>query len=232
MPRTLRAPLALPLAVLLALACRHAGPETTAGRPVAPAERKELLLNPDAPFWRERAPDTVRVRVETTKGPFVLVAYRAWAPLGVDRFYNLVRAGYFDDSRFYRVLTKYIVQFGIAGDPAVATVWRDRPIRDDPPTISNARGTFAFAMRGPDDRRTQLYVNLADNRRNDADGFAILGRVVEGMDVLDRLYDGYGSASGGGMRQGKQDSLFAAGNAYLDREYPRLDRLVRATVVR
>ena len=227
------APLAacVALAALLAAGCRRPRPE-----PAAPgsssAERRALLLDPAAPFWRERAPDTVRIRVETTRGPFVLEAYRAWAPIGVDRLHNLVRAGYFDDSRFFRVLTRYIVQFGIAGDPAVARVWRDQPIPDDPPTISNARGTFAFSMRGPNDRRTQIYVNLVDNRRNDADGFAILGRVVEGMDVLDQLHDGYGSASGGGMRQGQQDSLFALGNAYLDRKYPKLDRLLRAVIVR
>jgi peptidyl-prolyl cis-trans isomerase A (cyclophilin A) len=218
--------------VLSAVGCRAARrDDPAAARPVAAAERRALLLNPDAPFWRTRAPDTVRVRVETTQGPFVLEAYRAWAPHGVDRLYNLVRAGYFDDSRFHRVRAGYIAQWGIAGDPAVATVWRDRPIPDDPPTVSNTRGTFAFAMRGPDDRRTQIYVNLADNPRNDADGFAILGRVIAGMEVLDRLYAGYGETSGGGMRGGQQQRLFAEGNAYLDREFPKLDRLLRATVV-
>ena len=221
----------LALVALLAAGCRRPGPASAASG-ASPAERRALLLNPDAPFWRERAPDTVRIRVETSQGPFVLEAYRAWAPIGVDRLHNLARAGYFDDSRFFRVLTRYIVQFGIAGDPAVARAWRDQPLPDDPPTISNSRGTFAFSMRGPNDRRTQIYVNLVDNRRNDADGFAILGRVVDGMDVLDRLHDGYGSASGGGMRQGQQDSLFALGNAYLDRKYPKLDRLRRAVVVR
>ena len=231
--RAPRAALALCAAAvaLLAGGCRGPRPEP-AGSAVPAAERRALLLDPGAPFWRERAPDTVRIRLETTRGPVVLEAYRAWAPIGVDRLHNLVRAGYFDDSRFFRVLTRYIVQFGIAGDPTVARVWRDQPLPDDPPTISNSRGTFAFSMRGPNDRRTQIYVNLVDNRRNDADGFAILGRVVEGMDVLDRLYDGYGSASGGGMRQGQQDSLFAVGNAYLDRKFPQLDRLIRATVIR
>ena len=235
-----RLPPAAALTALAALAALAVAPACRAPRrdasaaasAVPPAERRALLLNPAAPFWRERAPDTVRIRVETTRGPFVLEAYRAWAPIGVDRLHNLARAGYFDDSRFFRVLTRYIVQFGIAGDPAVARVWRDQPIPDDPPTISNSRGTFAFSMRGPNDRRTQIYVNLVDNRRNDADGFAILGRVVEGMDVLDQLHDGYGSASGGGMRQGQQDSLFALGNAYLDRKYPKLDRLLRAVIVR
>jgi peptidyl-prolyl cis-trans isomerase A (cyclophilin A) len=223
---------ALAALALLVAGCRAARrDDAVAARPMASAERLALLLHPDAPFWRERAPDTVRVRVETTRGPFVLEAYRAWAPHGVDRLHSLVRAGYFDDSRFHRVRANYIAQWGIAGDPAVAAVWRDRPIPDDPPTVSNTRGTFAFAMRGPNDRRTQIYVNLADNPRNDADGFAILGRVVSGMEVLDRLYAGYGETSGGGMRGGKQDSLFAGGNAYLDREFPKLDRLLRAAVV-
>ncbi len=196
-----------------------------------PADRRSLLLHPDAPFWRERAPDTVRARIETSQGGFVLEAYRAWAPLGVDRFYNLVRSGFFDDSRFFRVRSNYIAQFGIAGDPEVAQAWEDQPIVDDPPTVTNRRGTFAFSMRGPNDRRTQIYANLADNVRNDADGFAMLGRVTEGMAVLDRLYAGYDETAGGGMRGGKQQRLFAEGNVFLDREYPKLDRLVRATLL-
>jgi cyclophilin family peptidyl-prolyl cis-trans isomerase len=212
-------------AALAAGGCHRASPAD------APPARHARLLQPDAPIWRERAPDTVRVRVETTKGPFVLEAYRAWAPHGVDRLYALVRSGYFDDSRFFRALPNYIVQFGIAGDPAVARAWRESAIPDDPPTVSNSRGTFGFSMRGPNDRRTQIYINLVDNRRNDADGFALLGHVVEGMDVVDRLYSGYGSTSGGGMRQGQQDSLFGSGNAYLDRVFPKLDRLLHATLV-
>lgn len=196
-----------------------------------PAGRRAVLLDPDAPFWAARAPDTVRARFETTRGAFVVEAYRAWAPRGVDRLYNLVRSGFFDDSRFFRVLPNYIAQFGIPGDPAVAGAWEGRAIPDDPPTVSNARGTFAFSMRGPHDRRTQLYINLADNRRNDADGFAILGRVVEGMDVVDSLYSGYGERAGGGMRGGRQQRMFAEGNAHLDRDFPKLDRLVRAVIV-
>jgi peptidyl-prolyl cis-trans isomerase A (cyclophilin A) len=231
--RTVPTPLAAALLTLAALAgCRRAPREGAIdARPLLSADRLAILLHPDAPFWRQRAPDTVRVRVETTKGPFVLEAYRAWAPIGVDRLYNLVRAGYFDDSRFFRVRAGYIVQFGIAGDPTVATVWRDRPIPDDPQRERNTRGTFGFSMRGPNDRRTQIYINLADNTRNDVEPFAILGRVVQGMDVVDRLYSGYGEESGGGMRGGKQDSLFAGGNAYLDRAYPKLDRLLRASLV-
>ena len=214
------------LAALAAVGCHRARPADQ------PSGRHAQLLQPDAPIWRERAPDTVRVRVETTKGPFVLEAYRAWAPHGVDRLYALVRSGYFDDSRFFRALPNYIVQFGIAGDPAVARVWRERFFPDDPVRASNVRGTLGYAMRRPDDRSTQVYINLADNSRNDTLGFAPFGRVVEGMDAVDRLYGGYAETSGGGVRAGRQDSLFARGNAYLDEKYPKLDRLLRATVIR
>jgi len=210
----------------------HARPaDARTAEPATAEARRTILLNPDAPFWRARAPDTVRARIETTRGAFVLEAYRPKAPHGVDHFYNLVRSGFYDDSRFFRVVPDYIVQFGIAGDPAVTAVWNDRPIPDDPPFGSNVRGTFGFAMRGPADRRTQLYINVADNRRNDPDGFVILGRVVEGMEVVDRLHNGYGERAGGGMRGGKQQRMLSEGNAHLDRDFPRLDRLVRATIV-
>lgn len=216
---------------LAAAGCHRLAPDAAPPAPESAAERRALLLRPDDPFWRTQAPDTVRTRVETSRGAFVLETYRAWAPIGVDRFYNYVRAGYFDDARFHRVVPRFIAQWGIAGDPAVTAVWNERPLADDPPRESNTRGTFAFAMRGPNDRRTQLYINLADNRRIDRDGFAVLGRVIEGMEVVDALYAGYGERSGGGMRAGRQQRVLAEGNAYLDREFPKLDRLVRARVV-
>ena len=174
-------------------------------------------------------PDVYRVKVETTKGTFVVEVHRAWAPRGAERFYELVRSGFFDDSRVFRVRSGFIAQFGIAGDPKRNARWT--PIADDPVTQSNARGTIAFAMTGPNTRLTQVYINLADNRRLDADGFAPIGRVVEGMDVVDKLYAGYGEDSGGGMRGGKQASLLRGGNAYLDRNYPKLDRILRASVI-
>jgi cyclophilin family peptidyl-prolyl cis-trans isomerase len=158
---------------------------------------------------------------------FVVEARRAWAPRGADRLYALARAGFFDDSRFFRVRAGFIVQFGIAGDPAVAGVWRAAAIPDDPVRRSNTRGAMSYAMTGPNTRTTQLFINLADNRRLDAEGFAPLGVVVEGMDVVERLYAGYGEAAGGGMRGGQQAPIFERGNAYLDRAYPRLDRLHR-----
>lgn len=175
-------------------------------------------------------PGVFRVRVETTSGSFVIEAHRAWAPNGVDRFHQLVLAGFFNDSRFFRVVPGFVAQFGIAGGPKSAWAWRDKTIPDDPVIKSNQRGFVSFAMTGPNTRATQLYINLADNSRLDSQGFAPIGQVVEGMEVVDRLYSGYGEASGGGMRGGKQDKLFEEGNAWLDREFPKLDKLVRATV--
>lgn len=178
-----------------------------------------------------QAPDVYRVRVETTKGTFVVEVHRDWAPVGADRFYELVRSHYYDDSRFYRVVAGKWVQFGIAGDPKTATEWRTRTIPDDPPTQSNVRGTIAFAFAVPNGRATQVYINLGDNSNQDSQGFAPFGRVVEGMDVVASLNSEYGEHSGGGIRAGHQDPMFAGGNRYLDANYPRLDRLVRAVIV-
>lgn len=211
-------------APLLLAACRPTGVT-----PTVPG--RDVLLRPDDPFWAASAPDTFRARFETTKGAFVVEVYRAWAPLGADRFYNFVRAGFFDDSRFFRVVPEFIAQFGIPGNPAVSRVWQDRTFPDDPERELNRRGTIAFAMKGPNDRRTQLYINLRDNARNDGQGFAVLGRVIEGMDIVDRLHSGYGETSGGGMRAGRQQRLLEEGNAYLDREYPKLDRIQIARIV-
>ena len=206
------------------LACRRQ-PDAVGSAPV-----RSALLEPDAPVWKQRAPDVYHVRVETTRGPFTLEVVRELAPIGADHFYNLVRAGYYDDSRFSRSIAGWIVQFGIAGDPRVGATWASRPIADDPVRAHNDRGTFAYAMRGPDDRTTQIFISRRDNREQDPQGFAPLGRVVQGMDVVDSLYSGYGENSGGGVRAGKQGPLVNGGNAYVDREYPRLDRLVRASV--
>jgi homoserine O-acetyltransferase len=169
--------------------------------------------------------------VETTQGDFVLEVRREWAPIGADRLYNLVRAGFYDDSRFYRV-TQRFAQFGIPGRPEIAAVWRDVAIPDDPVRQSNTRGRFAFAMTGPNARTTQIYICLTDMSVQDKDGFAPLGTVQEGLDVVDKLYNGYGESAGGGMRGGRQGRIFAEGNAHLDRDFPKLDRLIRATLVR
>ncbi len=172
-----------------------------------------------------------RVRIETSKGAFVLEVNRAWAPRGADRFLELVRTKFFDDSRFFRVREKYIAQFGIAGDPAVTRVWKDRYIPDDSVRTTNMRGTFAFAMTGPNLRNTQIYINLVDNKQLDAQGFSPVGRVVEGMDVVDQIYSGYGEDAGGGLRAGKQQRMLEEGNKHLDADFPKLDKLIRARVM-
>lgn len=199
---------------------------------IALAQRPASLRDPSDSAWLAPAPETYRVRIETSKGPFVLEATRSLAPRGADRFYHLVQSGFYNDSRFFRVIAGRFVQFGIAGDPAIAQVWRHASFPDDKESASNARGWFAFAMTGPGARTTQIYICTSDSmKKQDGDGFAPFGRVVEGMDVVDALYSGYGEHSGGGMRAGHQDKLFEEGNAFLDREFPMLDRLVRAEIV-
>jgi peptidyl-prolyl cis-trans isomerase A (cyclophilin A) len=179
------------------------------------------------------APSEYRVGLETTKGPIVIEVHREWAPHGADRFYELVTSGYFDDSRFFRVVKGQWAQFGINGDPAIATRWRSRPIPDDPPKQSNVRGTVTFAFAVPNGRTTQIYIALTNlSNPQDAQGFVPFGRVVAGMDVADALNSEYGENAGSGIRAGKQQPLFDGGNAYLDREYPRLDRILHAKVIR
>lgn len=190
-----------------------------------------MLLVPDDPAWEEPAPDSFRVALDTSEGRFVIAVHRRWAPVGADRFYNLVRHGYYDDSRFNRVVEGFIAQFGLAGDPAVTAVWLDRTIQDDPVRESNLRGRIAYAMTGPDTRATQVYISLIDNVRLDSTGFAPFGEVVEGMEIVDRLHSGYGENAGGGMRAGNQGRIIAEGNAHLDRDFPLLDRIVSARIV-
>jgi cyclophilin family peptidyl-prolyl cis-trans isomerase len=200
-------------------------------RALTAAQRARLLRNPRDPFWTRPAPPVYRVKIETTKGAFVLEVTRSLAPRGADRFYHLVQAGFYDNSRFYRVIAGRFVQFGIAGDPAIAQVWQHAAFPDDPVRASNTPGTFAFAMTGPNARTTQIYINTGDQSRLDKMGFAPFGKVVAGMDVVDSLYSGHGERSGGGMRAGHQAKLFDQGNAYLDRNFPRLDHLLRAAIV-
>jgi cyclophilin family peptidyl-prolyl cis-trans isomerase len=184
-----------------------------------------------APQQNHSAPRNFRVRLDTTKGAIVIAVHRDWAPRGADRFHELVVSGYFDNSRFFRVVKGQWAQFGIAGDPALATRWRSRTIPDDPPGQTNTRGRVAFAFKDPNGRTTQLYISLRDNSYQDAQGFVPFGEVVDGMDVADGLNSEYGENSGGGIRAGRQQPLFDGGNAYLDREYPRLDRLLDAGVI-
>jgi len=221
------------LALVASLVACHRAASVASVAPVAPAsasERRALLLQPDAAYWGEPAPAEYSVSVETTKGTFMIAVTRALAPRGADRFYHLVRAGYFDDSRFFRVVPGFIAQFGIPGDPAITQVWKDRAMPDDSARTSNVRGTIAYAMTGPNTRTTQLFISLVDNSRIDVQGFAPIGRVVSGMDVVDQLYGGYGESAGGGMRAGKQARLLNEGNQHLDRDFPKLDRIVKALI--
>lgn len=192
---------------------------------------RDILLDPYRPAWSEAAPDTFVARFETSAGEFAIEVVRAWAPVGADRFHNLVRHGYYDDARFHRAVPDFIVQWGLAGDPEVTAAWIGQTIPDDQAVVaSNVRGSIAFAFTEPHTRTTQVYINLVDNSRLDAQGFPPFGRVVEGMEVVDRIHRGYGESSGGGLRRGDQSAIVAGGNDYLDREFPMLTRLLRATV--
>jgi homoserine O-acetyltransferase len=172
------------------------------------------------------------VRLETSKGNIDIEVHHDWAPIGSDRFRQLVTSGYYDDNRFFRVVGGRWAQFGINGTPSVAAEWRQRTMADDPRRQSNVRGTVAFAFAVPNGRTTQVYIALSDlSATQDEQGFAPFGRVVRGMDVADRLNAEYGENSGSGIRAGRQQPLFDGGNAYLDREFPRLDRIVRARVM-
>jgi cyclophilin family peptidyl-prolyl cis-trans isomerase len=192
----------------------------------------DALLNPKHELWKAEAPDVFKVKVTTTRGEFVIEVHKAWAPLGANRFYNLVRTGFFDDSRFYRIRAGAFVQFGIPGKPEISKVWEHESYLDDPVLESNRRGYIAFAMTGPHARTTQLYINLKDNPDQDKQGFSPLGMVTKGMEVLDSLYSDYAETSGGGMRGGKQGKLFEEGNKYLDREFPKLDKLEKAEIIK
>jgi homoserine O-acetyltransferase len=181
----------------------------------------------------EPAPEHARVQLDTTQGPIVIELNRAWAPHGVDRFYELVRAGYYDSARFFRVIDGRWAQFGISGDGAVARGWREQAFADDPRVESNVRGTVACAFAVPNGRTTQVFINLRDNSAtHDKEPFVPIGRVVAGMDVADRLYSGYGEAAGGGIRAGKQGPLFDGGNEFLEKNFPKLDWILRAWAAR
>ncbi len=200
---------------------------------VPTTKRQSVLLDASHSEWSRPSPPVWHARFETSKGDFITAVVREHGPHGADRFYNLVRLGYYDDTRFHRVNPNYIVQWGLHGDPAVNAVWQAHPIPDDPKYGSNVRGSFAFAHAPvPENRTTQIYINIGDNTRNDGEPFAIFGQVVEGMDVVDQLYSGYGESSGSGVRQGRQGDIIERGNAYLDQEWPLLDSTIRARVIR
>ena len=180
---------------------------------------------------KEKAPATFQVKFVTTKGNFVVKSVRAWAPKGVDRFYNLVKLGYYDDIAFFRVIDGFMAQFGIHGDPKVSAAWRTARIEDDPVKKSNTRGMVTFAMAGPNSRTVQLFINYGDNSRLDGQGFAPIGEVVEGMDVVDKLYSGYGEGAPRG-RGPSQARIQREGNGYLRKEFPKLDYIKSATLLK
>jgi peptidyl-prolyl cis-trans isomerase A (cyclophilin A) len=186
------------------------------------------LSNPAA--LTEQAPATYKARFETTKGAFVIQVTRAWAPQGADRFYNLVKNGFFDDARFFRVISGFMVQFGISGDPALSAKWREANIRDDRVTQSNTRGMITFATAGPNTRTTQVFINFADNSQLDQMGFAPFGKVISGLNVVDAINAEYGEGAprGRGPDQGR---LQMEGNAYLAKSFPRMDYIKKATIV-
>ncbi len=205
--------------------------ETAVGRTPLPELNRRVLVNPRYPRWDEAAPDTFHAVFETSKGEFTLEVIREWAPIGVDRFWNLARHGYYDDTRVHRVVPGFITQFGVSGDPVLNEIWYERGMQDDPVVASNLRGTIAYAFTEPGTRSSQLYINMVDNIQLDADGFAPIGRVIRGMEsVVDRIYSGYGEDSGGGVRAGDQTPLVEGGNAYVDRRWPELDRIVRVRI--
>jgi len=185
------------------------------------------LGNPSA--LREQAPAVYKAKFDTTKGAFVIEVTREWAPLGADRFYNLVKNGFYDDIRFFRVISGFMVQFGIHGDPKVSAPWRDAQIKDDPVRQSNKRGYVTYAMAGPNTRTSQVFINFGDNGSLDSQGFSPFGRIVSGMNVVDALYAGYGEGAprGGGPDQSRMQR---EGNAYLMKDFGKLDYIKKATI--
>lgn len=195
------------------------------------AEPQTPLMNPSSPEMNLTAPDSFRVRFETTAGDFVVQVHRDWAPNGADRFYSLVSNGYYDGARFFRVIEGFMAQFGIHADPQVSARWRGARIQDDSVGMSNVRGTITFAQTGqPNSRTTQAFINFGDNSNLDEMGFAPFGRVIEGMDVVDQIHSGYGEAAPRG-RGPDQARVQVEGETYLAAEFPELTRIERATVV-
>src|ERR1700738_738818 len=188
----------------------------------APAGARPSLLKPAT--LTAKAPAVFKAKFATTTGDFVVEVHRDWAPLGADRFYNLVRYGYFTNAAFFRVVPGFVVQFGLNANPAVNKVWHDAKIQDDPVVQSNKRGYLVFATAGPNTRTTQLFINYVDNARLDGMGFAPFGTVVEGMDVVDKIFPAYGEKP-------SQDLITDQGDAYLKANFPDMDKIKTATIV-
>lgn len=208
----------------------------TAGCAVVAAAEDEAAADPnpallDPSLATETAPETYRVKMETTAGDFVIEVHREWAPRGADRFYNLVKIGYFTDVAFFRVLAGFMAQAGFHGNPAVSRAWLNSRIKADPVLKSNTQGMVTFAMGGhPDTRSAQFFINYGDNSYLDESGFAPFGKVIEGMESVNALYSGYGEGqpNGQGPNQGK---VHNGGNAYLESEFPELDYIKKASII-
>jgi peptidyl-prolyl cis-trans isomerase A (cyclophilin A) len=231
----MKLPLLIVAVVVTLSACAGTTPAPqTAATPAAPvaapaaAPAPAALLSPETAG--ELAPASFKVRFETTKGVFVVEVTRSWAAMGADRFYNLVKRGYYDDVAFFRVLHGFMAQTGIHGSPEVNAKWRVANIPDDVREKSNTRGRVTFATGGPNTRTTQIFFNYADNSRLDGMGFSPFGEVVEGMEVLDALFGGYGEGYPGGAGP-DQGRVQAEGNAYLRREFPNLDYIKSARLL-
>jgi peptidyl-prolyl cis-trans isomerase A (cyclophilin A) len=191
------------------------------GAQTAPAAASKLR-NPAA--LTEKAPATYKAKFDTSAGTFVIQVHRDWAPLGADRFYNLVKNGFFDDARFFRVIDNFMVQFGINGNTAVQQAWLNTQLKDDPVKQSNKTGYVTFATAGPNTRTTQVFINFKDNAGLDRQGFAPFGEVTSGMDVVNKLYSGYGEKPNAG------NAYLMKGNAYVTKEFPKLDYIKKATI--
>ena len=199
---------------------------TSTAKSAAASTYDRTLLKPY--LLKDKAPDTYQVKFDTTRGEFTITVTRAWAPLGADRFYNLVKHHYFDNAHFFRVLPNFVAQFGISAYPPVSAVWEKATIKDDPHSESNKRGTVVFATAGPNTRTTQLFINLKDNGSSlDSQGFTPFGVVDgDGMKVVEMLYDQYGDTAGM-----DQDAITKGGKKYIDAKWPRLDMIKSATLV-
>jgi peptidyl-prolyl cis-trans isomerase A (cyclophilin A) len=206
-----------------ALAAAQTAPKPAARPAAAPAANR--LLNPAA--LNAKAPELFKVKFDTTKGPVVIELHRDWAPKGVDRFYNMVRAGFFTNVRFFRVIPNFMAQFGVSGDPAVNAAWEKARLTDDPANGQhNVRGMLTYGTTGqPNSRGTQLFINYKDNSYLDAQGFVPIGQVVEGMEAVDMLNSEYGAAP-----QNNQGRIVAEGNKYLQANFPKLDYIKTATI--
>lgn len=222
--------LGLAVAVLSLPTASALGAQAPAAAPLTAAQKRAALLDPTKSLWTARAPAIVAADIETTRGTISIELVREWAPAGVDHFYNLARAGYYDDSRFYRVIYGYIAQFGIAGVPRVADIWGRRKIPADPVREHNVRGTISYAQFKPTDRSTNVFINLRDNPQLDTLKFAPFARVVQGMDVVDSLYAFYGEFPAAEAPLGNPKRLYGESNRYLDEKFPLLDKILKITI--